>query len=140
MAQRVRDPESLALEIRGMVTTSTSLVSPACPTFFRAACREASQGGAGHTYRHAGYTLAGHIAGLVLFGAEDEPWLAAVDELASLIRPDDGPLMVNDAAVIGWFKHHLPGCIALVPARRRGAFLEGLYEFVIEEDGNLVDP
>jgi len=88
--------------------------SGACPSFFKALCLEAGRGGH-NSYRVAGYELTRHVGVLV----EETD----IDDMIALAEAGD------DDGVIGWFEAHLPKCMALVPQRRRGQFVLGVYSF-----------
>ena len=66
----------------------------------------------------------------VPYEVEDEDWQERVEELTTLIDES------NDSAVLAWFDRWVPRCMALIPRRRRAAFLAGVYEFV-EEGGEI---
>jgi hypothetical protein len=97
----------------------------ACPSFFLALCLEAKQGGE-NGYYAAGHELTRHVSRLVDFD-NDEEAEKHLDELYGLIEAGE------DDAVIGWFEKWLPRCMKLVPRRRRGSFLRGVYDMIDEE-------
>ena len=120
--------------------TADRKVSGACPSFFRALCRTASEGGESG-YSWAGYQLAGAIHDLEPYEVEHDEWLERVQALESLICPkdDSGWLMrPDDALVLEWLDRELPRCMALAPRRRRHQFLKGLYRYVRDEEQPLV--
>jgi hypothetical protein len=94
--------------------------SGALPTFFRATCMEAQRGG-DRGYDWAGYTLFGAAAGLIEWRSHKK-LQETFEELKDAIEQGD------DAAVLEWFDRELPRCMALIPKRRRGTFLRGVYE------------
>ena len=97
------------------------------PTFFRAACFEAGQGGS-NGYHWAGVNLARALAGLVEAEDDDEKE-AKLEELARLLdagRRYTGVRGIDQAEVIAWFEREFPRCIELVPPRRRSQFIRGL--------------
>jgi len=108
------------------------------PTFFRACCAEAAQGGTGG-YASAGFHLASGVASL-----HDDPD-EVMDELRDLVaaarRADaldiraNRPLNYADRAVLAWFDREFPRCMALVPARRRQQFLRGIMS--ADDEGGL---
>ncbi len=113
-----------------MKVISTSDCFRGVPSFFRGLCREARNGGRGG-YKTAGHELARHVGDLVE-GYDPE---AKLDELAGLLFPrrTDDPNKIayvrrDDDALLVWFRREFPRCIDLVPPRRRGKFLEGIYE------------
>lgn len=99
-------------------TTEGRTASGACPSYFKAQCRSAAQGGPG--YRAAGYQLAGGLHDLSPYDVSVAEWLARLDDLENKLD--------SEQDVIAWFKANLPRCIALVPPRRRSAFVAGLIE------------
>lgn len=100
------------------------------PTFFRALCSEARQGGA-NSYFTAGHELARHYPRLA-----DEDDAESLEKLLDersdreLIR--DGDFSEADDAILDFLSQTLPRCMALVPARRYQSFLDGFYAFVDE--------
>jgi hypothetical protein len=112
----------------------------ACPSFYFACCREASRGG-DKGYRLPGYALAGALHDLAPYDVEEEEWGHKLSELSEAIwRVNDAGFVAppDDEAVLTWLDRWLPRCMALVPSKRRRSFLEGLYQFTIEE-GNAID-
>lgn len=91
------------------------------PTFFRAACFEAKQGGE-NGYYGTGWALLHNLSTLVE-GDSDADQQAKLGELAVLL--DD---QSDESAVLDWFKREFPRCMALVPTRRRGRFVKGAFE------------
>src|SRR5262245_24308263 len=106
----------------------------ACPSHFRAACRQGSRGGA-DGYEKAGYHLIMHIGSLAPYEIEEEDWDRHLQDLAdlNLTTSEDGRMLVSpdDDAVVAWFDRRVPRCMALVPRRRRGALLSGVYRYVL---------
>jgi hypothetical protein len=102
----------------------------ACPKFFLALCREASRGGT-DGYEWAAYSLAGALAGLGPYDLDENEWAGKLDELSALIDRED------DAGILAWFDTWLPRCMALVPKRRRAAFLRGVSRQVVEEGNGI---
>jgi hypothetical protein len=103
-----------------------------CPTFFRALCRTASEGGSGG-YEWAGHGLTGAIPQLMPEDVEHDEWYDLVQEFIGLVCPE-GPSSgmsawpaPDDEAVLAWLDRWLPRCMALVPRRRRDSFLKGVY-------------
>ena len=82
------------------------------PTFFRCCCLTARSGG-NSGYASAGWHLTNSLGGLV-----DTDPLEALEE--RLLRDERD-------AVWNWFHELLPRCAALVPARRRQNFLDGVF-------------
>jgi hypothetical protein len=90
------------------------------PTFFRACCAAASTGGS-LGYDHAGRELTRHLHNLIPDDLGFEEWESECKSLCTLIQKRD------DDAVEQWFVSRYPRCLALVPKRRRAAFLQGVY-------------
>jgi len=99
--------------------------SGACPTYFRALCRTATDGTTGG-YRHVGAQFIGGVASMLAEDDEDQAG-AKLDELEKLICGRD------DGGTLAWFAREFPRCMALIPARRRHQFLAGIYEVVIDQ-------
>ena len=97
-----------------------------CPTFFRALCMEATQGGR-HSYATAGYHLAGHTTGLLEL-SDEEPETKLADLYQALTDSDE-------SAIIDWYKRELPRCMAFVPVRRSSTFAKGVQ--ACWEDGKM---
>lgn len=94
------------------------------PTFFRGNCMEAR---AGHdvsgnlmTYANAGWHLANSTVRLVE-GDNVEEVEAKLKELREHLAAE------NRTGVLDWYKREFPGCVALVPPRRRRALLDGIF-------------
>ena len=105
---------------------STSSIKPwpvftGCPNYFRAACFHASQGGS-HAYRHAGFTLGAATEGEQPYEAENAEWDESLRVLIDRLTADDR------AGVVAWYERTYPVCMALVPARRRASFVEGVFD------------
>jgi hypothetical protein len=105
----------------------TTLLKPKgkgpCPTFFRALCYEAEQGGEG--YFSAGFELAGGLASLLPYEEMgDDEWHREIRKLSKLRG--------NDQKTLEWFSRHLPRCLSLIPNRRREQFLAGVYEAIVQ--------
>lgn len=90
-----------------------------CPTFLRALCRTASRGGDGG-YGEPGFHLGYHARHLAPYDVEDDEWF---DLVTAEVQPlvDGG----DDAPLLAWVARRFPRVMALVPARRRGAFAAG---------------
>jgi hypothetical protein len=89
------------------------------PTFFRALCAEAANGGA-HGYSVPGSHLANALGSAAPDDLDNDEWQVEIDELTGLLADDD------DKPVLAWFVQHFPKCMALVPARRRAQFVVGV--------------
>ncbi len=120
--------------------TSTN-ASGACPTLFRSLCQTASEGGPNSGYEWAGHGIIRHLWKLIEFDDEAERD-AKLTELDGLVNGGsayafaNGP---NGSAVIEWFRRELPRCIGLVPPRRHGQFLRGIYCYVVEEGNSITE-
>lgn len=96
------------------------------PAYFRIQAAEARHGGS-HTYAHAGFHLGIHI--------ENE---ADEGEIAALVRTMEKPTVTERPIeervdrLWKWFSTTLPRCRALVPVRRRHAFVRGLATGIVE--------
>ncbi|MHC4234110.1 MAG: hypothetical protein ACYSUQ_03255 [Planctomycetota bacterium] len=77
------------------------------PTFFRACCEEARQGGA-RGYDHAGWHLGLHTAELCEWDTDEERD-AKLDTLRDLLDQED------DEGVLAWYELEFPRCMQLVP-------------------------
>jgi hypothetical protein len=109
------------------------------PSYFKACCWEASRGGQ-RGYKTPAYELCRHLAASQPYGLEDDEWEAELQELAGLLAPPwpGNPDMIafhlrDDGAVWAWFERHFPKCMELVPRRRRGQFVAGVYEAYDDE-------
>ncbi len=89
------------------------------PTYFRAQCFEASQGG-NHTYEHAGFCLACSLDAEVPFDVDDATWSQHLEGLRESIHAG------TKRSVVTWFQQHLPRFISLVPSARRSQFVAGV--------------
>lgn len=92
------------------------------PTFFRASCREVRRGSGSAGYDGSGYQLMSHVESLVPHALEDDEWDEEINRLFELIQQRD------DEAVLAWFDQSYPLCMAMIPWRRRGNFLSGIYK------------
>src|SRR6188472_1798511 len=93
------------------------------PTFFHQAC-EAAKLGVG--YFLPGYRLLTIVLQAVPRGCDSDRWHAATCQLALYIESDDS------AKVVGWFQQHYPACMKLIPTRRQGCFVRGVYQRAAE--------
>jgi hypothetical protein len=109
-----------------MPTTLAKINSGPCPSFFQALCITATQGGM-RSYEWAGYGLVRALGGICPDEMEYEEWEVELIELNTLITEG------SDDEVLAWFDRWLPCCMSLVPRRRRGSFLNGVYRYVIKE-------
>lgn len=98
------------------------------PSFFRACCFEAAQGGESG-YFGAGWHLANSLGSQIPDDLEIEEWQDEIDALQELLADDDGQ------GVWAWFRYHYPKCMALVPTRRREQFVAGVRQ--ADEDDRI---
>ena len=89
------------------------------PTFFRACCHEAQQGGK-NGYSNAGWHLTNAIGNECPYDLELDDWQQEVQKLHSLLAADD------TEGVWEWCTRHYPTCMKLVPYRRRDQFVAGV--------------
>ena len=88
------------------------------PSFFRACCFEAANGGGG--YSVPGWHLANALGSQIPYDLEVDEWQAEIKTLRDLLANENGE------EVWTWFKRHFPKCMALVPTRRREQFVAGV--------------
>lgn len=100
---------------------SREFTSRGVPTFFLALCHEASMRRI-PSYAVVGRELYRHALARLESDFDSEDSELECDRLAELIE------MGDDAAVLRWFMTSYPGCMALVPARRRQTFIQGVYD------------
>ena len=81
-------------------------------------------------YSDAGWHLGIHTAHLLEFES-DEEFDEKLQELRSLLDLED------DEGVLRWYEREFPRCMGLIPKRRQGRFLKGLYS--IDEDRTITD-
>jgi hypothetical protein len=93
------------------------------PAFFRALCQEATRGG-GLSYRVAGYELTRRLPELIESATPKERERKS-EEFTALAGPKKPR---DEAKVLAWFNRELPRCMKLVPSRRFGQFVEGVYQ------------
>jgi hypothetical protein len=108
------------------------------PTFFRACCSEAakgrvwsSSGWIRYGYQEAGYQLARHTGELSPDTADFDDWEDQMDWLFTAL------INSNRSAVLRWYEKTYPVCMALVPRKRRSAFVDGVIEASEEGEINL---
>lgn len=97
------------------------------PSFLRACCRTAAEGGA-LGYDEVGFKFGGHIRDLEPNDLEHEEWLDVIDrELVPALE-------AGDAAALTWIVARFPTLGRLVPARRQTSFLAGFRRGFFEAD------
>lgn len=97
------------------------------PTFFRACCNTARQGG-DCGYQTAGRELMRHYRSRIPHGYCFQEWSEICEHLDLSLA--DGDLKAAEA----WFSAWYPRCMALVPKRRRGSFMKGVTEMAVRYD------
>jgi hypothetical protein len=95
------------------------------PSFFRACCREAGQGGT-NTYRDAGWHLAIHLCDQSPYEIELDDWQGYIEKLKAACEEKD------EIEVWEWFHLHYPKCMSLVPKRRKRQFVAGVLAAYVE--------
>jgi Protein of unknown function (DUF1778) len=96
------------------------------PTWFRATCYEAANGGA-TSYETAGRKLASAVGAEVPHNVDLDDWVAEVAVLIDLLAGKD------ERGAWEWFQQHYPKFMALVPARRREQFIAGVLRAYLED-------
>lgn len=91
------------------------------PTWFKAMCYTASQGGASN-YANAGSRLFCALASEIPWQYDDDEWAGRINMLYGYLTEK------KDSDALAWFDKELPRCMAIVPAKRRTQFLKGVYE------------
>jgi hypothetical protein len=89
------------------------------PTYFRALCWDVSKGGA-RGYEEAGYTFAGATADEQPLDAENSVWKERLGGLKSYMKARDYE------SIWQWYERTYPNMMALIPARRRSKFVDGV--------------
>jgi hypothetical protein len=97
------------------------------PSFFRGCCHTASQGG-NLGFDHPGYELMRHVRRLIPHELDYQDWSQVCDRLDCALADGD------KQAVEAWFVTYYPRCMALVPTRRRAAFLKGVFQRAADLD------
>jgi hypothetical protein len=112
---------------------TTTGVSGACPTYWRATCHAASMD---HRdgYEPAGYVLARDAGRLLWEDLDRDDAVGRLETLRGLFWP-----VPDGDAVLAWFDRELPRCMALVPAPRRRQFLKGVCRYVVDDGNDMAD-
>ena len=98
------------------------------PTFFRALCLTASQGGT-HSYKDAGYSFAMATESEIPFDADFDDWNKMLEKVRGYIKNGDRE------SIWQWYRGVYPQAMKLVPSRREDAFVDGILEAY--NDGKL---
>ena len=91
------------------------------PSFFRAGCLEASQGGT-NTYATPAWHLAIHLDQQSPYDVDQDEWSNEIDKLLELCAKED------EGTIWQWFTDHYPKCMELVPDRRKDQFVKGILQ------------
>lgn len=106
------------------------------PDYFRAFCQEAAQGGT-IGYKRPAFELCRQLDTEIPEGMSKKEWQQELLRLSVSLWPSDSDRpttsenlhqLRDDITVWGWFEQHFPDCAALIPARRRKQFVEGVYQ------------
>lgn len=108
--------------------TSTVPKHMGVPTFFKALCLTASQGGA-HSYKHVGYSFGGATEGEQPWDANQEEWNEMLQEVQKYIKNGDRDNIWR------WYRKVYPNAMKLVPIQRKDSFVNGILEAY--NDGKL---
>lgn len=100
-------------------TGSARGVFDGVPTFFRALCHTAAQGGT-DSYESVGWNLASSAGGLAPHDLDLDEWAEEIANLQKLAAQEDR------RGIWDWFASHYPRAMAMIPARRRDRFTEGV--------------
>lgn len=113
---------------KNMGITATRPSHMGIPTFFKALCLTASQGGT-HSYKHVGYDFGTATEGEIPFDADFEKWGKMLEEVKRYIKNKDRERIWQ------WYRVVYPRAMKLVPDRRKEAFVNGILEAY--DDGKL---
>ncbi len=104
-----------------MENTVTRPTHGGIPTFFKALCMTASEGGA-HNYRYVGYSFGAATEGEIPWDADYDEWWKMLDEVRKYIKNEDRKNIWQ------WYKNVYPNAMKLLPARRKDSFIDGILE------------
>src|SRR4051794_31659563 len=93
----------------------------ACPSWLFARWYEIRNGGS-QGYKDFGSELVRAAVGLELYEDTEDVWQAKIEKLEALFGEGD------DNGILAWFDENVPRIMTLVPSRRRGQLIEGVYE------------
>ncbi len=111
------------------------------PAFFRGHCTDRSSRH-GDGYQMAGRELTRQLERFEPLALGRDNWHAELERLSDLALPGEKTwggwhrIVVHrrdDAAVLAWFGHFFPSCVALIPFSSREQFLAGVYQAFDDE-------
>jgi len=111
----------LARQEANMEKTITRPTHGGIPTFFKALCMTASEGGA-HSYKYVGNSFGAATAGEIPWDANDDEWENMLEEVRRYIENEDRE------SIWQWYKEVYPSAMKLISARRRDSFVDGILE------------
>jgi hypothetical protein len=106
---------------RNMETTVTRPSHGGVPTFFRALCFTASQGGT-HSYKDAGYSFGMATEGEIPSDANWDEWNKMLEGVRRYIEKKDRE------GIWQWYRRVYPHAMELVPNRKKDVFVDGILE------------
>ncbi len=111
-----------------MENTVTRPTHGGTPTYFRALCLTASQGGA-HSYKEVGYSFGMATESEIPFDADYDEWNIMLEEIRGYIENED------HKRIWQWYQGVYPQAMKLIPNGRKGTFIGGILEAY--NDGKL---
>ena len=99
--------------------TQTRNAHSGVPTFFKACCYEASQGGS-FGYDHPGFHLANALNTEIPYELDYDEWNSELVTLTELLSGNDID------GIWQWFCEQFPKCMKLIPERRKQQFVTGV--------------
>lgn len=124
----LKEANKILRKEREMGKTIERPVHGGIPTFFRALCLTASQGGS-HSYKDAGYSFGIATEGEMLYDAGTDEWQKMLQEVSKYIENE------NRDGIWRWYKKVYPKAMTLVPNNRKSNFIDGILEAY--NDGKL---
>ncbi len=122
LSQFVIDAATAAAEaVHARGVPSMDRPASGVPDLFRATCEAAHAGGSGMGYHDAGRLLTASIRGMRPPRMLRSVWALELRRLRRLVKSGDRE------RVLAWFDEHTPECVAMVPARRRPSFVDGVF-------------
>jgi hypothetical protein len=113
---------------KNMETTVMRPSHGGIPTFFRALCLTASQGGT-HSYKDAGYSFGMATVSEIPFDADFDEWNKILEGVRRYIEKK------NREGIWQWYRRIYPHAMELVPNRKKDVFVDGILE--AHDDGKL---